>query len=134
MYMSERLPKSSKTSITLSVRNNASLMGDPVLLSWAFENLLKNSIDATSAEMGEISVTLFSDDGVISILFKDNGKGVKRKNWNDIFRPGFSTKKRGWGLGLSLTQRIIKDIHSGEVSVLESSSSGTVIGVRFEKE
>jgi len=134
MYMSERLPKSSKTSITLLIGNNAHLMGDPVLLSWAFENLLKNSIDATTTDMGQISVNLLNEDGVVSILFKDNGKGIKRNNWNDIFRPGFSTKKRGWGLGLSLTQRIVKDIHKGEISVLESSVKGTVIAVRFSKQ
>jgi len=133
MYMSERLPKSSKTSITLLIENNASLMGDPVLLSWAFENLLKNSIDATATDKGQISVNLVNEGGVVSILFKDNGKGIKRKNWNDIFRPGFSTKKRGWGLGLSLTQRIVKDIHRGEISVLESSANGTVIAARFPK-
>ena len=131
LYMSERLPKSSKTSITLLVESNISLMGDPVLLSWAFENLLKNSIDATSTAQGQISVKLLNTDGVISILFQDNGKGIKRKNWNDIFRPGFSTKKRGWGLGLSLTQRIIKDIHKGEIAVLESSINGTTIKVKF---
>jgi C4-dicarboxylate-specific signal transduction histidine kinase len=108
-------------------------MGDPVLLSWAFENLLKNSIDATATDKGQISVNLVNEDGVVSILFKDNGKGIKRKNWNDIFRPGFSTKKRGWGLGLSLTQRIVKDIHRGEISVLESSANGTVITARFPK-
>ena len=65
------------------------------------------------------------------LFFEDNGKGIKRNNWNDIFRPGFSTKKRGWGLGLSLTQRIIKDIHRGDISVVESSMKGTTIKISF---
>ena len=98
MYMSERLPRSSKTKIVLLSKNNTSLMGDSVLLSWAFENLIKNSIDATNPETGKIELRLINTDSETSISFKDNGKGIKRKNWNDIFRPGFSTKKRGWGL------------------------------------
>ena len=94
MYMSERLPRSSKTKIVLLSKNNTSLMGDAVLLSWAFENLIKNSIDATNPETGKIELSLINTDSETSIYFKDNGKGIKRKNWNDIFRPGFSTKKR----------------------------------------
>ncbi len=129
--MSERLPKSSKTSIVLSIKKNINLMGDPVLLSWAFENLIKNSIDATTDEEGKISIKLMREDDQILLFFKDNGKGVRRNNWNDIFRPGFSTKKRGWGLGLSLTQRIIKDIHKGNISVVESSKKGTTIKISF---
>jgi len=131
MYMSERLPKSSKTSIVLSIKKNVSLMGDPVLLSWAFENLIKNSIDATSNEQGKILIKLRKEGNQILLFFEDNGKGIKRNNWNDIFRPGFSTKKRGWGLGLSLTQRIIKDIHRGDISVVESSMKGTTIKISF---
>ena len=76
---------------------------------------------------------LDSKNGAISIFFKDNGKGIKRKNWNDIFRPGFSTKKRGWGLGLSLTQRIIEDIHKGKIVVTDSSKNGTTIKITFDK-
>ena len=68
-----------------------------------------------------------------SIYFKDNGRGIKRKNWNDIFRPGFSTKKRGWGLGLSLTQRIVEDIHKGAIIVTDSSKDGTTIKITFNK-
>ncbi len=131
MYMSERLPKSSKTNIVLSIKKDISLMGDPVLLSWAFENLIKNSIDATKNEEGKISIKLMKDEEQILLFFKDNGRGIKRNNWNDIFRPGFSTKKRGWGLGLSLTQRIIKDIHKGNISVVESSKEGTTIRISF---
>mgnify|MGYP001338578518 FL=1 len=133
MYMSERLPRSSKTKIVLLSKNNTSLMGDAVLLSWAFENLIKNSIDAINPETGEIELSLINTDSKISIYFKDNGKGIKRKNWNDIFRPGFSTKKRGWGLGLSLTQRIIEDIHKGAIIVTDSSKDGTTIKITFNK-
>ena len=133
MYMSERLPRSSKTKIVLLSKNNTSLMGDAVLLSWAFENLIKNSIDATNPETGKIELNLINTVSETSIYFKDNGRGIKRKNWNDIFRPGFSTKKRGWGLGLSLTQRIIEDIHKGAIIVTDSSKDGTTIKITFNK-
>ena len=133
MYMSERLPRSSKTKIVLLSKNNTSLMGDSVLLSWAFENLIKNSIDATNPETGKIELSLINTVSETSIYFKDNGKGIKRKNWNDIFRPGFSTKKRGWGLGLSLTQRIVEDIHKGTIIVTDSSKDGTTIKITFNK-
>lgn len=133
MYMSERLPKSSKTKIVLRLKNNTNLTGDAVLLSWAFENLIKNSIDATNPETGIIELRLDNTNSAISIFFKDNGRGIKRKNWNDIFRPGFSTKKRGWGLGLSLTQRIIEDIHKGKIVVTDSSKNGTTIKITFDK-
>jgi len=127
LYMVERLPKSSKTDILLSCQKNINIMGDPVLLSWAFENIIKNSIDAIKRDKGKISIKMLIEDEYVSIIFKDNGVGIKRNNWNNIFKPGFSTKKRGWGLGLSLTQRIVKEIHKGDIIVIDSSSKGTEI-------
>ena len=132
LYMSERLPKSSKTDIILSMKRDVNIMGDPVLLSWAFENLLKNSIDAIQNKKGKISIHVKSIDNKVFILFHDNGKGIKRNDWNNIFKPGFSTKNRGWGLGLSLTQRIVQDIHGGVIFVEESSKKGTKIKVEFK--
>ena len=102
-------------------------MGDPVLLSWAFENIIKNSMDAIEKEKGKISVKMTIEDENVIIIFTDNGRGIRRNDWNNIFKPGFSTKKRGWGLGLSLTQRIIKEIHKGDIAVIDSSSKGTKI-------
>jgi len=131
MYMSNRLPKSSKTNLLLSVEKNATILGDPVLLSWAFENIIKNSIDAIVSQEGKIVVKLKQENDEVSLLFSDNGKGIKRNDWKNIFRPGFSTKKRGWGLGLSLTQRIIKDIHKGRILVVDSSNSGTQIKINL---
>ena len=127
LYMDERLPRSSKTDIFLSCQKNINIMGDPVLLSWAFENIIKNSIDAIEKEKGKISIKMSVEDDSVIIIFTDNGRGVKRNNWNNIFKPGFSTKKRGWGLGLSLTQRIVKEIHKGDIMVVDSSSKGTKI-------
>jgi hypothetical protein len=127
LYMDERLPRSSKTDIFLSCQKNINIMGDPVLLSWAFENIIKNSIDAIEKEKGKISIKMSVEDDSVIVVFTDNGRGVKRNNWNNIFKPGFSTKKRGWGLGLSLTQRIVKEIHKGDIMVVDSSSKGTKI-------
>ena len=127
LYMVERLPKSSKTNILLSCQKNINIMGDPVLLSWAFENIIKNSIDAIDKLDGKISIKMSINENSVSILFSDNGRGIKRNDWNNIFKPGFSTKKRGWGLGLSLTQRIVKEIHGGGISVIDSSLEGTQI-------
>tara|TARA_B100002052_G_scaffold299191_1_gene336307 strand:+ start:12637 stop:13809 length:1173 start_codon:yes stop_codon:yes gene_type:complete len=127
LYMVERLPKSSKTNILLSCQKNINIMGDPVLLSWAFENIIKNSIDAIDKLDGKISIKMSINENSVSILFLDNGRGIKRNDWNNIFKPGFSTKKRGWGLGLSLTQRIVKEIHGGDISVIDSSLEGTQI-------
>ena len=132
LYMSERLPKSSNTDIILSMKKNAKIMGDSVLLSWAFENLLKNSIDAISNKKGKILINVIGVEEYVVIIFHDNGKGIKRNDWNNIFKPGFSTKNRGWGLGLSLTQRIIQDIHGGTIIVEDSSSNGTKIKIKLK--
>ena len=132
LYMSERLPKSSQTDIILSIKKNIKIMGDPVLLSWAFENLLKNSIDAIKKKKGKILIKVKIEGQEVSIAFHDNGKGIKRNDWNNIFKPGFSTKNRGWGLGLSLTQRIIQDIHGGTIAVEDSSSRGTKIKIELK--
>tara|TARA_B100001013_G_C24333929_1_gene333759 strand:- start:51 stop:584 length:534 start_codon:yes stop_codon:yes gene_type:complete len=131
LYMSERLPKTSNTNIILKINKNINILGDPVLLSWGFENLIKNSIDAIKKKNGKISLSVKVEDLNVMIFFKDNGSGIKQNDWNNIFRPGFSTKKRGWGLGLSLTQRIIKDIHNGDIIVESSSSRGTKIRVEI---
>jgi len=132
LYMVERLPKSSNTNIILNCQKNINVMADPVLLSWAFENIIKNSIDAIENESGKIDIEATVNDENIEITFNDNGRGIKRNDWNNIFKPGFSTKKRGWGLGLSLTQRIVKEIHKGDVMVVNSSKDGTEIKLSLE--
>jgi nitrogen-specific signal transduction histidine kinase len=78
-----------------------------------------------------VNVNLFESDGKTKIDFIDSGKGINKKNWKNIFKPGFSTKKRGWGLGLSLTHRIISEIHSGNIRVVTSKKGETVIRVTF---
>lgn len=98
------------------------------LFAWVIENLIKNGIDAMKGK-GSISVFLKADVRNVYIRITDTGKGIPKSNWNKIFTPGFTTKKRGWGLGLSLAKRIINDYHSGNIRVLESQKD---IGTTFE--
>ena len=86
------------------------------LLSWTIENLIKNSIDAIKGR-GLISIELIEKINTIEINIEDNGVGIKHEDINKIFTPGFTSKKRGWGLGLSLAKRIIVDFHKGKINV-----------------
>ncbi|MBT5875228.1 MAG: HAMP domain-containing histidine kinase [Candidatus Latescibacteria bacterium] len=92
------------------------------LLAWVFENLLKNALDAIESDIGVISVVAKpSDDGSeISIIIEDNGKGIPAKAHRKVFDPGYTTKKRGWGLGLSLAKRIVEEYHRGKLLLNES--------------
>jgi signal transduction histidine kinase len=90
------------------------------LFNWVVENLIKNSIDAMEGS-GNIEVNVLSRNEKLIIDFSDNGKGIARNQMTDIFKPGFTTKKRGWGLGLSLAKRIIEDYHKGQIFVKESA-------------
>ena len=105
------------------------MKGDEVLLGWAFENLIKNSIQAIEGDSGKIEIHAQKSLGKTSILFTDTGKGISRVDWNKIFSPGYSTKSRGWGVGLSLTRRIVQETHSGKIRVQKSSKQGTSIEV-----
>jgi len=93
---------------------------NPQLISWTLENLIKNAIDAMKGK-GELSILLKEEPTQVEILISDSGSGMKKEIVSKIFKPGFTTKKRGWGLGLSLTKRIVEDFHSGKVSVLKTS-------------
>ena len=89
------------------------------LFSWVLENLLRNSVDAMEGK-GTIKLSLSKNSGKIHIDIEDSGKGISRANVKNVFSPGFTTKKRGWGLGLSLTKRIIEDYHGGKILLLRS--------------
>jgi two-component system, sporulation sensor kinase D len=89
------------------------------LYSWAIENLVKNAIDAMKGK-GLVTISIQKNSRYVQILVSDTGKGIPKKDFQKIFRPGFTTKKRGWGLGLSLTKRIIEDYHEGKIKVKES--------------
>ena len=118
-YLEARLSKkvelifASKVSPDLSVLHNAALM------DWVVENLCKNAVDAMQG-VGRLEISLVAQKSTVDIDFKDSGKGIPSSNQKAIFEPGFSTKKRGWGLGLALVKRIIEEHHSGKVYVAES--------------
>ena len=103
------------------------------LLSWTIENLIKNSIDAIKGR-GLISVELIEKINKIEINIEDNGIGIKQEDINKIFTPGFTSKKRGWGLGLSLAKRIIVDFHKGKISVKNTKvGKGTLFQILLDK-
>lgn len=92
---------------------------NPSLFDWVIENLLKNALDAMEGQ-GQIKITVKNENKQIKIDVSDTGKGIEKKNLHAIFKPGFTTKKRGWGLGLSLSKRIIEQYHQGHLLVKSS--------------
>ena len=103
------------------------------LFSWVIENLCKNAIDAMGNE-GTISIQLNENDDSLKIDISDTGKGISKSQYKTIFNPGFSTKKRGWGLGLSLAKRIIENYHSGKIFVKSSEiGKGTTFRIVLNK-
>ena len=106
---------------------------NPILHSWTIENLVKNAIDAMKGR-GSIDVTIEDDWKITKIKVSDSGKGIPKNQFKTIFEPGFTTKKRGWGLGLSLTKRIVEEYHNGKIKVLQSElNKGTTFEIRFKR-
>jgi two-component system, sporulation sensor kinase D len=106
---------------------------NPTLHSWTIENLVKNAIDAMKGR-GKLSLEIEQDNGHVKINVTDTGSGIQKKQFKSIFEPGFTTKKRGWGLGLSLTRRIVEEYHKGTIKVLNSEiGKGTTMQVSFKK-
>jgi signal transduction histidine kinase len=88
---------------------------------WVFENLIRNAIDAIGSEAGKITIHLETSDKNLIIDVTDTGKGIPASQQKAIFNPGFSTKARGWGLGLSLARRIITEYHGGKIFLKKST-------------
>lgn len=104
------------------------------LFEWVIENLCKNAVDAMSGGPGTITVRIVEEDNKICVEVSDTGKGIKKKNMSHVFRPGFTTKQRGWGLGLSLAKRIIEDYHKGKIFVKWSEvNKGTTFRVELRE-
>lgn len=103
------------------------------LHSWTIENLVKNAIDAMKGR-GKLRLKIEEDDTFVKINISDSGSGIPKKLYKQIFEPGFTTKKRGWGLGLSLTKRIVEEYHKGKIKVLFSEiGKGTTIQINYRK-
>ncbi len=102
------------------------------LYSWTIENLVKNAIDAMKGK-GQLSIAIHQKEKYVYVRVKDTGKGIAKNQFHTIFEPGFTTKKRGWGLGLSLAKRIIEDYHRGRIRVLSSElGKGTTIQIMLK--
>jgi len=120
-YMSRRT--SDKVSLTTNFPSEhvPALLNAP-LFEWVIENLCKNAIDAMAGQ-GNITIYVGPHSNRVAVKVSDTGKGIPRKNFRDVFKPGYTTKKRGWGLGLSLAKRIVEEYHKGSIFV-ESSEPG----------
>ena len=131
-YMRRRV--SDKVLITTHLPSDAE--GAMVCLSlfeWVIENLCKNAVDAMNGE-GRIDVYMTSEKQQIYIDIKDTGKGIARKIFKTVFNPGYTTKKRGWGLGLTLAKRIIEDYHAGRIYVKDSEvGKGTTFRIELKR-
>ncbi len=134
-YLEKRMPSlGGKVILVNKIDPDVKIKANGTLISWAVENLIRNGIDAINKENGKIEVALKQDVHYVKIHITDNGCGIPKKDWKNIFRPGFTTKNSGWGLGLSLCERIINDVHGGKVSVLASSASeGTTFEIAISK-
>jgi signal transduction histidine kinase len=133
MYFRKRIP----CNVTLSYNGlaiapvKANL--NAALFEWVVENLMKNALDAMQGH-GEIDVYVWSTDKSVIIDVKDTGKGIPKGNWKKIFSPGFTTKTRGWGLGLSLSRRIVEDYHHGKIAVAKSEVGvGTTFRITLKR-
>lgn len=109
------------------------VMLNPTLHSWTIENLVKNAIDAMKGR-GKLAIKIEPDHDTVKISVTDSGNGIQKSQFKSVFEPGFTTKKRGWGLGLSLTKRIVEEYHKGKIKVLNSEiGKGTTMQISLQK-
>jgi signal transduction histidine kinase len=137
-YFKQRLPSrfAQGKQIDIEIETTEQINADinRELFEWVIENLIKNALDAMEDNIGKISFTMTTKGNAIFIDVKDTGKGIDMKYRKDIFRPGYSTKRRGWGLGLSLSKRIIESYHKGKLFVKESKlGKGTTFRIKLVK-
>ena len=131
-YLNERISDNIKIDFK-PIDSNIYANLNPQLFSWCLENIIKNSVDAIEKK-GKISIQVETDSEHIYIYIMDNGKGMSKKLFKSIFEAGYTTKKRGWGLGLSLAKRIIEDYHLGKIKVLESKiNAGTTFEIKLNR-
>lgn len=134
-YFHKRLPRlKSDSTISVDLEETPLIRGNEELLEWVFENLIKNGLDALGETGGTIEIKTRYDSSrrTVDVYVKDSGKGIPTAMRTRIFNPGFTTKQRGWGLGLALTRRIVVDYHGGELKLVESHpGKGTTFLVRF---
>jgi signal transduction histidine kinase len=131
-YLQSRTSKQVHFSIQ-APKHPVKVLLNPELHSWTIENLVKNAIDAMKGK-GILTVIIEEKDKFVKIKVCDSGKGIPKAQFRKVFEPGFTTKKRGWGLGLSLTRRIVEEYHKGKIKVLSSEiGKGTIMQASFKK-
>lgn len=131
LYLQSRFSKQIDFSFN-APKSQAIVLFNSTLHSWTIENLLKNAIDAMKGR-GKLDLQILLEDPFLRINITDTGTGIPKKQFKTIFEPGFTTKKRGWGLGLSLTKRIVEEYHNGTIKVLHSEmGKGTTIQIVFK--
>jgi signal transduction histidine kinase len=126
-YFRARVPTlAQRVTVSSSHQGDLVIQGDAVLLEWALESLAKNAIDALAGRDGKVEISAEAmPEGRVRVRVSDNGPGVPREIRNQIFDPGFSTKEKGWGIGLSLARRIVRDSHGGELVLVPSERGAT---------
>ena len=129
-YLRHRSSKLIHFSFDSKIENLSVQMNKP-LYNWTIENLVKNGIDAMKGK-GSISIEIVPDGKYVNILVTDTGHGISKGNFQSIFNPGVTSKKRGWGLGLSLVKRIVEEYHKGKIKVLSSSKEGTIMQISLK--
>ena len=132
-YIKRRAPEKVVFSVKTGGEDEIPVMINAPLFDWVIENLLKNALDAMDGQ-GTIAVNIKNETAQVIVDISDSGKGITGKNLSQVFKPGFTTKKRGWGLGLSLSKRIIQQYHKGELFVKSSESGrGTTFRLVLKK-
>ena len=133
MYFRKRIPRNVTLNYNGLAINVINAKVNVALFEWVVENLMKNALDALQGH-GTINVTIGSEAKYAWVEVSDTGKGIPKSKWKRIFEPGFTTKTRGWGLGLSLSRRIVEEYHNGKIAVVESEiGKGTTFRVTIKK-
>ena len=133
MYFRKRIPRNVTLDYNGLATDTVKAKINITLFEWVVENLMKNALDALQGH-GEIVVTIGSDRKYAWVEVADTGKGIPKSKWKRIFEPGYTTKTRGWGLGLSLSRRIVEEYHKGKIAVVESElGKGTTFRITLKK-
>ena len=135
-YFRPRLPRlAGAVDLQVRIRHGLpAVHGNVVLLAWALENIVKNAIDALAGRPGRILISAASDGESVRIRISDNGPGIAPHVRDRIFEPGVSTKSSGWGVGLSLTRRIVEELHGGRITVHDRKRGGTTFDIQLPAE
>jgi len=132
-YLKTRIPSTIHLETNITDKDEIFLPLNVELFEWVIENLCKNAVDAIGTN-GTIRITIESDENNVGIEISDTGKGISKSNFKNVFKPGYTTKNRGWGLGLSLAKRIVEEYHGGKIFVKSSEiGKGTTFRINLKR-